>query len=650
MTATRNVPATMFDKIIFSREEMISRKLSKKSITKQDWKIINYILNSYADPVDSSKIRQIAFNSYFSNAINRWNTEDKIYQAYIWGVENGYVSLDSTKIFIRKVNSELFIDGASRALALDVDAYHKLLLKFAISKYEGKYEEALSYLEKLNSEAKDLEQKRFYANSQRSIFHILKDRWRMAENGLAYLKNNPNIVDMGYCFHIANCAGYSNHFEALSYAVSRIFKDIIVLLKDDDLFSIEYVAAFETSLKLFGLKYAEAIVKKASALGLARARDIQGRFDELLSDIDGWRWAVDLALDRVKEIGNGSIDSKTLKDAESIVVLSSAAFSYNKIDYPNFRNSIRKVYSEIFQSLKVIGVKASIDVKFGTHGIIYYPVPFFSYHTISNSENGLHFKETDRRHCFSFDGKGYSGWSDFSSKKDLGAMGSCSLKTNSDFYEDDYINNIVSGVSKYKQPDGVQEVLPEKYILVALQLEADAVNQLAFMSFERMVGIVVRNASAVGLGVVIKRHPYCNSSNISKLLNGLEGQNGVVISRGNIKHLIDKSIGVSVVNSSVGAEALLERKPVYVFGASEYMAACHVCNDDNDFAVALELNRPKLNDEEFMSFWYSFRNQYSFDVRDHSASEKITGIVAKFLGRKLPEATNDIPKIISRSH
>ena len=620
---------SLFDKLIFDRPKMVVRKLSKKNIKDVDWKIVDFSIASYERNKNGFCIRSLASSTYFNNLVRRWGTPEKIYEAYVWCIANGYINLDISNKFAESVAGEMLRDGVERAMSLNIDDYHKNLLQFYLAKDRQDYKEALKFLDIIYQLSSTLEQKRFFAKHQRSVYHILKDKWSMAEAGVRYLKDNPKLVDMGYCFHIVNCAGYSNNVDALSYSLNRILNDLVVLLKNDDLFKLEYVAAFETSLKIFSLKHAEAIVHKSELLQLPRALKLRRRLKKVTDEVQGWSHYVDSAFNQVKTLSRGN-SIKLSNDIDFVVVISSAAFSFNKIDYPEFRSSLRLAYKYIFEACEQLGLRVHVDVRFGTHGVVNYDVPHVSYHTVGNSGNGLHFKETDRRHCLSFDPLGYSGWSSFSK---LDVSNAEIFKDNyrfaEDFYDNDYLNSIVTGKSKYAQPNIIEKRLPEKFILIALQLEADAVNQLAFMSFNEMVDIVVKVASQAGVGVVVKRHPYCKSLNISNIIDKYSDLSNFVVSKGNIGMLIDKSIGVAVVNSSVGAEALVERKPVYVFGESEYMAACHICRNEEDFKRSFSMGESRLSLEEFHLFWLAFRTKYSFNIRDASAKDIIIERIKK---------------------
>ncbi|RJJ95293.1 capsular biosynthesis protein, partial [Escherichia coli] len=73
--------------------------------------------------------------------------------------------------------------------------------------------------------------------------------------------------------------------------------------------------------------------------------------------------------------------------------------------------------------------------------------------------------------------------------------------------------------------------------------------------------------------VVVKRHPYCNSIEVEKLINELEKEGKIIVSDSSVHHLIKTSKAVITVNSGVGLETVIHNKPVIITGKSDYYYA-----------------------------------------------------------------------------
>jgi len=123
--------------------------------------------------------------------------------------------------------------------------------------------------------------------------------------------------------------------------------------------------------------------------------------------------------------------------------------------------------------------------------------------------------------------------------------------------------------------------LKGKYYLVPLQVHNDSqvVLHSPFKSVEEFIEVVMKSFSThapKGTFLVFKHHPRDRafkdySKLIKKLKNKLSLEGRVFyIHDGHLPTLIDNSIGVVVINSSVGFQALEHGKPVAVLGKAVY--------------------------------------------------------------------------------
>ena len=126
--------------------------------------------------------------------------------------------------------------------------------------------------------------------------------------------------------------------------------------------------------------------------------------------------------------------------------------------------------------------------------------------------------------------------------------------------------------SKYTQPRA-SEPLPPRFIFVPLQVTTDPVARLASLGAPQLLSAVVEHARSRGLPVVVKRHPYCRSATLARMTRELAEHGAIQLSRGSIHDLLERASAVYTVNSGVGLEALLYRKPVVTTGDCEYQSA-----------------------------------------------------------------------------
>lgn len=490
------------------------------------------------------------------------------------------------------------------------------LLQSAILRVVGRLEEALAALKNSTIEP---EMKKHVVRARRSIFHQQRDNLSIATDGLAFFGSEPDYIDFKYLITIAAAAENVEREDLFRSALARIVRDINRVEADEKL-AVRHMRDLVTAkLSVFDLDGAIRLLERRLFANNLRAR-------ELLSDLRAIRLEVSSFAEDLEKAhrhilmrasGNSSLPRKVS------VVLSAAAFRSNVIDYPGFRSDIRFVFGEIISHLRRRGVSYEVGSRIKTHGKISLEQPYFSYHTISDNNFGCHFKETDRPSLFSFDTAGYAGWSNFSELSATEIITACNVPAQvvSEFFDVEKQRVIGGNISKYGQPPATKvERLPEKYIFVALQILADAVSQNAFVTPFEMIDEVIETARKTGICVVIKRHPMCNAPEVTAHLSKLKFDRNVVLSTSSIHPLIRGSQAVCVVNSGVGSEALLHEKPVYVFGKSDYMAACFICRKAGDFATAFVPNKSRLSAVELRQFWWMYRKQYAIDLQDRLAS------------------------------
>lgn len=518
------------------------------------------------------------------------------------------------------------IVNAGKALHLDsiiaqnkIRADHLPLLRSAALRVAGEYKRAISEL-KFNSESQLVRYKS--AQAERSLYHQMQDWEGKAIAAVRYIQSEPDRKLLEFSLHAAGSAENAKREDLVQLALSRAISDMRDVKASKNLVRRYWKEASLVSLHIFDIKGAISICEKAAKMGCRGARGELSRLKVLQDNVRDIEWELGQAY-RSMRVRAGELPEVNFS-ADVEVIFHAAAFRVNKIDYRGFRDDIRFCYQQIIKSLKERGLNVRYSGKLLVHGSPNTIIPYFSYHTFSSDKLGLHFKETDRPHSFSFDRKGYSGWASLADARlstlELEKIG---RKKARNYFEADAQDVIGRGVSKYSQSASIDEHLPESFIFVGLQIVGDAVSSLAYMSPTEMIEEVLVTARRLSIPVVVKRHPYCKSAYLSKYLAEGNSRGDFHIATGNIHKLIERSVAVCVVNSAVGAEALLHRKPVFVFGKSEYMKACFVCRKENDFDRQFDIGYSKLTRGKQERFWYYMRNVYAVNLKKREIAASI---------------------------
>lgn len=498
-----------------------------------------------------------------------------------------------------------------------INREHLPLMKSALFRAKGAYDEALHTLD-FQSASKDVRYK--MAQAERSIYHIVRDREGMAVSALRFIISEPDMVLMEYALNAAGAAETAGRRDIMTICLRRALDDIKKIMASKRLFKQYWREAIKVSLRLYHIEDALMIAKKAKSLGLRKARQELSHIEAICTEVSSWRWAVNAARRAVQAAAKGKFPDYKGK---VIVVLHSAAFSRNDIDYAGFRGDVRFCYAKIISILMTLCIKPKITFKLSTHGKVLYTSPYFSYHTISDDKLGCHFKETDRPSSFCFDHSGYSGWSEFSGRDcEHSFIKMIDPLIAEQFFNSEKAHILGNRISKYKQPaTDMTRRLPEKYIFIGLQMQCDSVQELAYYNIAMMIDEVCTVAKENNLNVVVKRHPYCRAGSVANFLAEGEKTGKFIVDSGNIHELAENSEAVCVINSAVGSEALLHEKPVYVFGRSEYMAACFVCRNPGDFKKNFQLKKHRLDSETLKKFWYALKNIYATNLSNEEAAE-----------------------------
>jgi hypothetical protein len=474
---------------------------------------------------------------------------------------------------------------------------------------------------------------RYAATSlKRSIYHAQGMPSKVAELLVDFLNAEPDRILIRESVTAARAAEASNREDIFAIAASRILDDVEKVKRDPKLFRLLWGDAAFGAASTFDLDSACLIAERAATLNLT-ARHTVDEYQQIRLDFGRFITAIQEAHhDLLVRCGRKAPSEKT---GDAIVVIPGAAVRSNKIDYPGFRADVRFCVKTILSTLEDAGIAYKVASRINNHGELSFDVPFFSYHTISSGSRGLHFKETDRRSLFSFDDSGYAGWSSFASTGPGDWIdGNIEQDTADAFFQKDRREFLASRASKYAQKDCAED-LPDSFIFVALQVVGDAVQSLAYASTAEMLDEVIAVAKSNRLSVVVKRHPSCKSPEITSYLRKVASD--ICLVTGNVHDILPRARAVCVVNSGVGAEALIYEKPVYVFGRADYMPACFVCREPGEFSDQFEVDKAKLSPSELRRFWFAYRTKYACDLRNQKeASSFISAKVLHHLTRNKP--------------
>ncbi|NKN36854.1 hypothetical protein HFC70_10865 [Agrobacterium sp. a22-2] len=389
-------------------------------------------------------------------------------------------------------------------------------------------------------------------------------------------------------------------------------------------------------IAIFDLNKAAVLAESGRLAGIDGADALCSEVKALEAECAPWRHAVEAARqDLIRRMQGAATDQR---GNYLTVYVPGPAFRRNRRDYPGFRSDIRKVFRLIFADLDAAQTPYRVAARMAKHGALSGEGgPYIAYHSVGTSKQGLHVKETDRRSYFSVDTAGYSGWSDFS-KRPLPAQPADRSVIES-FVAGERRALIAGNQSKYEQPDqDPARPASPPHVFVALQVVDDAVQRLAHVHMFDMLEEVSLVCRARHIPVVVKRHPLCRSWEVASVLRRGERRGLFSVSPDSIHGLISNACAVCVVNSSVGAEALLHGKPVYTFGASEYQAATFQIRARGDFARVFEPDRLPASTEAIEALLYSLRTDYAANVRD---DEGIRTFLSGRLSSLLAQSQND---------
>lgn len=280
----------------------------------------------------------------------------------------------------------------------------------------------------------------------------------------------------------------------------------------------------------------------------------------------------------------------------------------------------RLMYSVVLQALRNLCANVTeINTQYGNvfsertapeDGVL------ISYHSVGKSSNVWRLKETPIPFFYNLDRLGYSGWSELS--VDMKRYETIVAERDAERSEA-YCKNlsewlIRENLSKYAQAHTTSSV-GSGFVLFPMQVRTDSVaahNRIDPLAVLRVASSACRRQRK---RLLVKRHPYCTSKQISFWLRLESTINKYVdLTDASVTALLPACDAVLVGNSGVGLEAIVYGKPVYSFARSEYdMAAYQLYNKSDVQNVLSKTPSRHPNGYKFADYFFSER---CFDVRD----------------------------------
>lgn len=160
---------------------------------------------------------------------------------------------------------------------------------------------------------------------------------------------------------------------------------------------------------------------------------------------------------------------------------------------------------------------------------------------------------------------------------------------------------VAARTSRYDQPEDT-EALPQAQAAVFFQSEGHRiVGETCFMDRWTMLDTVL--AATTG-PVIVKPHPREMDSDVLERLVRLRAAHPRLhISMGNIHDIIGTSDRIITINSAVGIEAYLHRKPVILCGQSDFHHVATVAHGSDALATALRTPAPARQYARYV-YWY----------------------------------------------
>ena len=131
-----------------------------------------------------------------------------------------------------------------------------------------------------------------------------------------------------------------------------------------------------------------------------------------------------------------------------------------------------------------------------------------------------------------------------------------------------------------------------------------------------MLKMVINRFKGTDVAVVVKPHPKMVQPDMIGWLIGEAEAGSIVLREDSIHTLAAGSEAVLTINSRVGSEVMIHRKPVYCFGGSDYDAIAHKITSAEQFRDLTTPIRPAVTDNDLLRFIAFYRTKYLVDRQE----------------------------------
>jgi hypothetical protein len=239
------------------------------------------------------------------------------------------------------------------------------------------------------------------------------------------------------------------------------------------------------------------------------------------------------------------------------------------------------------------------------------PEHILSFRTAGQFPGFVHFKNADLPDYMCIDAGGYSGWSTISGRP-LKSLDMPTLANSRKICDKLFKDQVPVDDAKLPQPDqdAAAMPLPARYVFVALQGKVVDGPDPERFGTKAMLQIVMDRFQGTDISVVVKLPPRLTNANLIGWLIAETQLGSIILSENSMHSLAAGSEAVITVNSKVGSEVMIHRKPIYCFGGSDYDAIAHRITSADQFKDLTTPIRPAVRENDLLRFIAYYRTKY----------------------------------------
>jgi hypothetical protein len=254
----------------------------------------------------------------------------------------------------------------------------------------------------------------------------------------------------------------------------------------------------------------------------------------------------------------------------------------------------------------------------------------FSYHTAGEGDHIWRIKESHIPPFFSWDRLGFSGWSTLAQSSEILKLCNEIDLTQASQFAGALVERVQrERITKYRQKGEEKIPTNHPYVFFAMQVPGDLVMSHGRLEQQALLRALIQVAEEQKSMLVIKQHPLCSCEKTRDALIEAQKSPYVRLCQGHIHDLIHNAQSVVVTNSGVGMEAVLQNKPVFTVGASDYRWATHEVGYVEELVSAFREPSPKLNPDQLNQFITLYFGAHCIDATKPKTIEGNIAIALK---------------------